>query len=103
MITSFLAFIFFIVVATLVLRRSTVPLRVRLIWSAVAFLALLVPSVATILFDSLLPQSPLRFILNPFAALAEMVAPWIILAVFNEKTVPVEQASEDLQEGSDAA
>lgn len=80
-----------VAVAVLILRKSAVQLRVRILWCLVALLAFLTPGIAIAIVDGLAPRWPFRAILTPFAAVFELAAPWIAFAVFNDKTSPAEE------------
>ena len=91
-----LALVSFIAAAVLIWKRSDVPASQRAKWSALAFVGMLLPSVLLGVLDAAMPRFPERLILVPFVIVAELAAPWISLAVFNER-FPKPEATEQAE------
>ncbi|HEY9106477.1 MAG TPA: hypothetical protein VIN58_07340 [Roseateles sp.] len=72
------------------------PASQRAKWSALALLGLLLPPVLLGVLDVAMPQFPERLILVPFVIVAELAAPWISLAVFNDR-FPKREAAEQVE------
>lgn len=74
-----------VVVAVLIWKRSDVVASRRALWTGLAFLGWLLPPLLLGVLDGIAPRFPERLILVPFVIIAEIAAPWIALAIFNDR------------------
>jgi hypothetical protein len=75
--------------AVLILRKTNVSLSLRLLWCLIALATFAAPTLALAVVDAVAPRWPFRPILGPFVVISEFLIPWIVFAIYNEKTDPV--------------
>jgi len=85
----------FLVAASLIWRRDDVAASQRAQWSFLGLLGLLLPPLVFVLLEVIFPRSPLKLILVPFMAIAELAVPWIAFAIFNDR-FPKPQAADPI-------
>jgi hypothetical protein len=80
----------------LILRKANVSLSLRMLWCLIALVTFAAPTLALAAVDAFAPRWPFRPILGPFVVISEFLIPWIVFAIYNEKTDPAAADSQQV-------
>ena len=83
-----LSLISLVAAVVLILRKSGVGPSAKLLWCVIALVAFDMPNWIIYLVDSVAPGWPMRPILAVLIVISEFLIPWVVFAIYNEKTDP---------------
>ena len=71
-------------VAVLICRKTALTVRRKAVWVAIVVVAAVLPEAIALAIGAI-SNSVFLMILNPFIAIASLAAPWIVLAILNDR------------------
>ena len=92
------ALISLVAAVVLIVRKAKVPLSSKFLWCFIALAAFSTPTLLLFVVDAVAPRWPFRPILGPIIVISEFLIPWIVFAIYNDKTDPA--AVDDVQVSS---